>query len=206
MKVYTFSEARQKLAELLTEAREGEVLIKSPGTMVGYYKRPDLDAEAFTADGFFRTGDKGERRPDGLLKLTGRVKELFKTAKGKYVSPAPIENKLNEHALIELSCVSGVGQPSAFGMVVLSEDVRKTQSAAETRARVEKELSQWLEQVNAGLSGYEQLQMLVVAREPWTIENGFLTPTMKIKRAKIEAHAAPLLDAWFASKDAVLWE
>ncbi len=184
---------------------EGEVLIKSPGTMVGYYKRPDLDAEAFTPDGYFRTGDKGERRPDGLLKLTGRVKELFKTAKGKYVSPAPIENKLNEHALVELSCVSGVGQPSAFGMVVLAEDVRKTQATPETRARVEKELGQWLEQVNAGLSGYEQLQMLVVMPGPWTIEDGTLTPTMKLKRAKIEALIGPKQEAWFKSSAPVQW-
>jgi long-chain acyl-CoA synthetase len=68
---------------------DGEVLIKSPGTMVGYYKRPDLDAEVFTDDGFFRTGDLGEVRPDGQLKLTGRKKELFKTGKGKYVAPSP---------------------------------------------------------------------------------------------------------------------
>jgi long-subunit acyl-CoA synthetase (AMP-forming) len=74
---------------------EGEILVKSPGQMVGYYKRPDLDAESFTADGFFKTGDQGTQRADGLLKITGRVKELFKTSKGKYVAPAPIENKLN---------------------------------------------------------------------------------------------------------------
>ncbi|MBL8920126.1 MAG: AMP-binding protein [Myxococcaceae bacterium] len=184
---------------------EGEVLIKSPGTMVGYYKRPDLDAEAFSADGFFRTGDKGERRPDGLLKLTGRVKELFKTAKGKYVSPAPIENKLNEHALIELSCVSGVGQPSAFAMVVLAEDIRKTQTSPETRARVEKELGEWLKQVNAGLSAYEQLQMLIVMPGPWTIEEGTLTPTMKLKRAKIEALIGPKQEGWFANSAPVQW-
>jgi long-chain acyl-CoA synthetase len=186
-------------------SEEGEVLIKSPGTLVGYYKRPDLDAEVFTADGFFRTGDKGERRPDGLLRLTGRVKELFKTAKGKYVSPAPIENKLNEHALIELSCVSGSGQPAAFAMVVLAEDVRKTQTSPETRARVEKELGEYLVKVNGELSGYEQLQMLVVMPGPWTIEDGTLTPTMKLKRAKIEELVAPKLDAWYGNKAPVQW-
>ncbi len=184
---------------------EGEVLIKSPGKMVGYYKQPYLDAEAFTADGFFRTGDKGERRPDGLLKLTGRVKELFKTAKGKYVSPAPIENKLNEHALIELSCVSGVGQPAAYALVVLAEDIRKTQTSAETKARVERELAEWLKQVNAGLSGYEQLQMLVVLPEPWSIEQGTLTPTMKLKRTKIEELVAPRLAAWYGNPAPVQW-
>jgi long-chain acyl-CoA synthetase len=92
---------------------DGEILIKSPGTMKGYYKQPELDAEVFTADGFFRTGDLGEALPDGQLKLTGRKKELFKTAKGKYVAPAPIENMINESTMVELSMVSGVGQSSA---------------------------------------------------------------------------------------------
>jgi long-chain acyl-CoA synthetase len=184
---------------------DGEVLIKSPGCMVGYYKRPDLDAEVFTDDGYFRTGDKGERRPDGLLKITGRVKELFKTAKGKYVAPAPIENKLNEHPLVELSCVSGVGQPAAYGLIVLAEDIRSQVGDPTVKARVERELGDHLSHVNAGLSTYEQMQMLVVVAEPWTIENGFLTPTMKIKRARIEAAVADKLEGWYASKDAVLW-
>jgi len=184
---------------------DGEVLIKSPGCMIGYYKRPDLDQESFTDDGYFRTGDKGERRPDGLLKITGRVKELFKTAKGKYVAPAPIENKLNEHPLVELSCVSGVGQPAAYGLVVLAEDIRSQVGDPAVKSRVERELGDHLSHINAGLSTYEQLQMLVVVAEPWTIENGFLTPTMKIKRARIEAAVADKLEGWYASKDAVLW-
>lgn len=186
-------------------SEEGEILIKSPGAMVGYYKRPDLDAEVFTPDGFFRTGDKGERQANGLLKITGRVKELFKTAKGKYVSPAPIENRLNEHPLVELSCVSGSGQPAAFAMVVLAEDVRKTQTSPETKARVEKELGEYLTKLNGQLSGYEQLQTLVVMPGPWTIEDGTLTPTMKLKRAKIEQLIAPKLEGWYASKSPVQW-
>ena len=183
---------------------DGEVLIKSPGCMIGYYKRPDLDAECMTEDGFFRTGDKGERRADGLLKITGRVKELFKTAKGKYVAPSPIENKINEHPLVELSCVSGVGQPAAYGLVVLAEDIRAQMNEADVRARVVRELTDHLSHVNASLSTYEQLQMLVVVREPWTIENGMLTPTMKIKRARIEAAVADKLDDWYASKSPVI--
>ncbi len=186
-------------------AEDGEVLIKSPGQMIGYYKSPELTAEVMTADGFFRTGDKGERRPDGLLKLTGRLKELFKTAKGKYVAPAPIENKLNEHPLIELSCVSGSGCPSAYALVVLAEDIRPKMAEAATRTRVEQELGAWLEQVNKTLSGYEQLQMIVVSPEPWTVENGFLTPTLKIKRSRIEASVESKLDGWFATKGSVLW-
>ncbi len=182
-----------------------EILIKSPGQMKGYYKRPDLDAESFTADGFFKTGDMGERRPDGLLKLTGRVKELFKTAKGKYVAPAPIENRINEHPLVELSIVSGVGQPAAFGMVVLAELLRPTLSDPAVRSEVESEMTQLLKRVNVDLADYEKLQMLVIAREPWSIENGCLTPTMKIKRSRIEAQVQPHVDAWYASGRRVHW-
>ncbi len=184
---------------------DGEILIKSPGTMIGYYKQPELTAEAFTEDGFFRTGDRGERTPEGLLKITGRVKELFKTAKGKYVAPAPIENKINEHPYVELSCVSGVGQPAAFAYVVLGEEVRKKLDDA-LKADVEKQLGELLDKVNKQISNYEQMQFVVIAKEPWTIENGMLTPTMKIKRAKVEAHVADKIEAWFESKKKVIWE
>ena len=119
---------------------DGEILIKSPGQFTGYYKRPDLNAQAFTEDGFFRTGDKGERTADGLLKVTGRVKELFKTAKGEYVAPAPIENRLNVHPMVELSLVSGVGQSAAYAMVVLAEELRPRLGDAQVRAQVQAEL------------------------------------------------------------------
>ena len=182
-----------------------EILIKSPGQMKGYYKRPDLDAESFTKDGFFKTGDMGERRPDGLLKVTGRVKELFKTAKGKYVAPAPIENRINEHPLVELSMVSGVGQPSAYCMVVLAEHIRPNLSKATVRTEVEIEMAALLKRVNAGVADYERLQMIVIAKEPWSIENGCLTPTMKIKRSRIEADVQSKIDNWYSTKGSVLW-
>ena len=172
---------------------------------MGYYKRPDLDAEVFTEDGFFRTGDKGERRPDGVLKLTGRLKELFKTAKGKYVAPGPIENKMNAHPLVEMSMVSGVGQPSAYAMVVLAEHIRPRVSDPALRAEVQNELAQLLKTVNNTLADYEKLQMIVIAPEPWSIENGCLTPTMKIRRSRIEAGVAPQVESWYAAKSAVHW-
>ncbi len=186
-------------------SEDGEVLVKSPGQMVGYYKRPDLDAEALTSDGYFRTGDKGERSASGLLKLTGRVKELFKTAKGKYVAPAPIENRIHEHPMVEISMVSGVGQASAYALVVLAEDLRPKLGDAQVRARVQAEMEQLLQRVNAGIADYEKLQMLVLASEPWTIENGCLTPTMKIKRSRIESEVAKRLDAWYEAKSPVVW-
>ena len=184
---------------------ENEIQIKSPGQMVGYYKRPDLDAEVFTADGFFKTGDQGERRPDGQLKITGRLKELFKTGKGKYVAPAPIENTLNNHPMIESSMVSGVGQSASYGLIVLAEDVRPKMKDPAVRAEVTAAMTELLKETNKGLADYEQMKMLVIAKEPWSIENGCLTPTMKIKRTKIEAEVAPQVDKWFEGKDKVLW-
>ncbi|MGH8121482.1 MAG: AMP-binding protein [Rudaea sp.] len=184
---------------------DGEVLVKSPGQMVGYYKRPDLDAEVFTGDGFFRTGDLGERRADGQLRITGRKKELFKTAKGKYVAPAPIENRINENPFVEMSLVSGAGQQSAYAMVVLAEHLRPRLGDAALRVEIETELGALLKKVNAGLVEYERLHMIVVAADPWSVDNGFLTPTMKLKRARIEAAVAPAVAAWYAAERVVLW-
>lgn len=183
----------------------GEVLIRSPGQMVGYYKEPELSAESMTPDGFFRTGDLGERTPQGLLRLTGRAKELFKTAKGKYVAPVPIENLLGESPLIETVMVSGVGQQAAYGLVVLDEELRARIGDPAVRAEIGKELAALLGRVNRQLADYEQLKMLVVTSDPPTIENGMLTPTMKIRRARLEAAVAAKLDAWYAQKGPVIW-
>ena len=185
---------------------EGEIQIKSPGQFSGYYKQPELTAESFTEDGFFRTGDRGERRADGLLKITGRTKELFKTAKGKYVAPAPIESLLLANPMVELAMVSGVGQPAAYALVVLAEELRPRAGDAAVRAHVDQELSALLEKVNAKVADYERLQMIVVAREPWSIENGCLTPTMKIKRSRIEEGVAPQVDDWYAGDSKVVWQ
>jgi len=186
-------------------SEEGDILIKSPGQMVGYYKRPDLDAQSFTADGFFKTGDLGSRRPDGQLKITGRLKELFKTSKGKYVAPAPIENLLNAHPMIELSMVSGSGFESAYALVVLAEDLRPKLQQNEVRSEVEKALVELLAKVNQEIAEYERLKMLVIAAQPWSIENGCLTPTMKIKRSHIEYSVQHQLDNWYANSKVVIW-
>jgi long-subunit acyl-CoA synthetase (AMP-forming) len=183
----------------------GEVLIKSPGQFSGYYKQPELTKASLTEDGFFRTGDLGERLPNGMLKITGRAKELFKTAKGKYVAPAPIENLLLSDPMVELAMVSGVGQPAAYALVVLAETLRPRTAEPSVRAQVEQQLGALLKDVNARIADYEQLRMIVIAREPWTIENGSLTPTMKIKRARIESDAAPQIEAWYASSGKVVW-
>lgn len=184
----------------------GEVEIKSPGQFSGYYKQPDLTAESFTDDGFFRTGDLGERTSEGLLKLTGRSKELFKTAKGKYVAPAPIENLLNAHPMVELSLVSGVGQESAYAMVVLVETLRPQLGDPAVQAKVQDALKGLLQDINSQVAEYERLRMLVVMQEPWSIENECLTPTMKVKRNRIETLALNQLDAWYAMPQTVIWQ
>ena len=186
-------------------ADDGEVLVKSPGQMAGYYKQPELNAECFTEDGFFRTGDLGRYDELGQLVLTGRKKELFKTAKGKYVAPAPIENRLNAHPMVELSMVSGMGQPAAYAVVVLDEHLRPKLADDTVRAQVDTALRQLLAAVNADLASHEHLQMLVVAREPWSMEAGTLTPTMKIKRSRIEDSVAAAVDQWYATGAPVVW-
>lgn len=118
------------------------------------------------------------------------------------------ENRLNAHPLVELSLVSGVGQPAPYALLVLAESVRtqlSTMCDAAVRARVDVELGNLLRQVNENLAAHERLHMLVVAQEPWSIENGCLTPTMKIKRSRIEAAAAAHVDAWYAMQAPVLW-
>ena len=186
-------------------AEDGEVLIKSPGQMVGYYRRPDLNAQCFTADGFFRTGDRGELAPDGQLKLIGRVKEMFKTSKGKYVAPAPIETLLNAHPMVELSVVTGLGQPQPIAVVMLAESLWPRLGEPARRERVSDALAALLVEVNQRLAPHERLQLLVVAREPWSVDNGCLTPTMKVKRTAIEATFGAQVEDWFAQPGPVVW-
>jgi len=186
-------------------ADDGEILIRSPGQFSGYYKRPDLNAEAFTDDGFFRTGDQGERDASGLLKVTGRVKEIFKTSKGEYVAPAPIENLLNAHPMVELSLVSGSGQSAAYALVVLAEELRPRLKDRAVRSQVQADLARLLDDVNRKLAVHERLRMIVVANEPWSIENGFLTPTMKIRRHRIESAVVHAVENWYATGATVHW-
>ncbi len=183
---------------------EGEVQIKSPGMMKGYFKAPELTAEAFTPDGFLRTGDRGEIDELGRLRITGRVKELFKTSKGKYIAPAPIEGKLANHPAIEAVCVGGLGRPQPYGLVMLGVEARRRGDAA--RAELEAALAAHLVAINAELEPHETLAFLAVVRDEWQIENGFLTPSLKIRRMVIERQYEPHLDGWYAARRAVVWQ
>ena len=185
---------------------EGEILIKSPGNMMCYYKQPELTAECYTEDGYFRTGDRGERDEEGRLKITGRVKELFKTSKGKYVAPVPIENLINNNHHVEMCCVTGSGQPKPFALVLLADELRPKLSDSTVRAEVEAELETLLKDVNQEVEEFERLQFLAVVKDPWLIENGFLTPTMKMKRTKLEDTYGPKTDEWYGAGKRIVWE
>ncbi|MCP5193130.1 MAG: AMP-binding protein [Pseudomonadales bacterium] len=185
---------------------EGEIQIRSPGNMLGYYKEPELTAACYTDDGFFKTGDRGEYSPEGLLRITGRTKELFKTSKGKYVAPVPIENLLNADSNIELSCVSGPGRPACYGLVQLEEAVRPRLGDPAFRAEMTPQLEALLAEVNSKVESYEQLQFLAVAKDEWQIANDCLTPTLKIKREVIEGLYRDQLDGWYASGQRVIWQ
>lgn len=189
---------------------DGEILIRSPGLFAGYHGRPDLDAAAFTEDGYFRTGDLGVQREDGMLRLVGRKKEPFKTSKGKFVAPAPIEDQLLADGGFESVCVLGAGRPAALAIAVPAEDLRAAldtpgPAGEALRARLTDRWAAHLCAVNASLPKHEQLSHLVVRAAPWSIEAGTLTPTLKLKRAAIEADAAPHLDAWTSATARVVW-
>lgn len=186
-------------------AENGEVLVKSPATMVGYFKEPELTRASLTADGFLRTGDQGVIA-DGQLMITGRVKELFKTSKGKYVSPAQIEGLINGHGGVELCCVAGSAQRAAHAVVQLAEHLWPMVQDPAVRGATSQELEALLEEVNRALPPYERLAFLAVAKDRWSVEDGFLTPTQKIKRAAIEERYAPALERWYASGRKVIWE
>ena len=184
----------------------GEIQIKSPGDMVGYFKQPELTAECYTEDGFFRTGDRGEYLPNGLLRITGRSKELFKTSKGKYVAPVPIENLLNSDDHLELSCVSGVGRPACYAVVQLGEDMFKKFSNQSFRDEVNPKLEALLGSVNGQIEEFEKVQFLAVVKTEWQTGNDFLTPTLKIKRNVIEETYAPYLDEWYDGGQKIIWQ
>jgi long-subunit acyl-CoA synthetase (AMP-forming) len=177
---------------------EGEVLIRSPGLFTEYYQQPELTAEVITSDGFFHTGDKGDWN-EGIqaFRITGRVKEIFKSAKGKYVAPVPIEGKLAGNPQIEQVCVMGAGLRAPVAVVVPSPAALKA-----PREDINSSLHDTLHAVNGMLESHEKLSTIFVVDDPWTIENELLTPTMKFKRDKLEARYAELIRQ---GGEAVVW-
>ena len=181
-------------------SKEGELLIRSPGLFTEYFRQPELTAEAFTDDGFFRTGDKAEWDEErGGYRITGRVKDIFKSAKGKYVVPVPIEARLSANPLLEQVCVLGAGLPAPVAVVVLSDAATRL-----PKEDVERSLEATLADTNKHLESHERLSGIIIVNDEWTTENGLLTPTLKIKRDELEARYRSIVEK--GPGKSVAWE
>jgi long-chain acyl-CoA synthetase len=180
---------------------EGEIRVKSEGNMKGYYKQPELTADAFDEEGYLKTGDIGEYDRDGFLFITGRVKDQFKTDKGKYVSPSPIEIKLQANTDIEQVCVVGMGIPQPIALINLSE-AGKLKSTIE----ISGSLANTLAALNPLLESFERIEKAVIMKEDWTIENGLMTPSLKIKRNLVEKGLYPSYQKWYAAPEKIVWQ
>jgi long-chain acyl-CoA synthetase len=194
------------LVESRIDPTNGEIQMRSPALMQGYYREPEATAQCMTADGWLRTGDKGTIDEQGYLRITGRVKDIFKTSKGKYVAPAPIEDRLVQHPDIEACAVAGgadLTQP--IGLVMLSPDAIARAATPEGHPALTQSLAAHLSAMNAQLEPHERLDCLAVIATTWTPENGFVTPTLKVKRARIEEAYGSHYAGWLAQRQPVVW-
>ncbi len=184
----------------------GEIQVSSPGNMLGYYRDPEQTRSAMTDDGWLRTGDKGEIDAEGNLRIVGRVKDLFKTGKGKYVAPAPIEDRLVNHMAVEACCVTGANLGQPLALLMLNPEALRMSGDPERRSELAESLASHLVAVNAGLDPHERLDCLVVVSEAWTVDNDLVTPTLKVKRNRIEAVYAAHYERWVGARRPVIWQ
>ncbi len=192
----------KKMQGALTKlSPEGEICILNECLMKGYYKEPEQTAEAFDDEGYLKTGDIGEYDHEGYLTITGRAKDQFKTDKGKYIFPAPIELELSKNPNIEQICIVGMGIPQPILLVVPSVEGKK-----KTKEELCKNLIQTINEINPTLEKHEKIEKAVVMIEEWTVENGLMTPTLKIKRSRVEKIHMPMYKLWFDAKDKVIFE
>ena len=183
----------------------GEILIKAKAIMTGYLHEPGKTAETLV-DGWIHTGDKGEIDEDGFLKVTGRVKEIFKTAKGKYVAPVPIEGLFVANSHLDQVCLMGNGLPQTLLLVQLSAEGQAADASA-----VEERLREEIQSVNADLDSHARIACALIVKDEWNSTNGLVTHTMKIKRSAIEERYGKLAEDAFAevvsvNDPLVIWE
>ena len=181
--------------------KEGEICIKNNCLMKGYYKDPELTAQTFDEEGYLKTGDKGEYDSDGNLTITGRIKDQFKTDKGKYISPSPIELELSKNPNIEHVCVVGTGLPHPIALVTLSEMGKSNTSYILSNSFIDT-----INALNIKLEKHEKVKKVVVCKRQWTIENNFLTPTLKLKRNLIEVDNQDHYSSWYYNKEIVIFK
>lgn len=177
----------------------GEVLARSDANMVGYYKNEEKTKEAIDSEGWLHTGDQGEFDKDGFLKITGRMKDAFKTSKGKYVTPTKVEGHFEMCEFVEQVCVMGTGLPQPVALVVLSEIGLKA-----TQEQVNQEMSEMINHVNSVVDNFERLSHVIIVKDEWSIDTGLVTPTLKLKRNIVEQKYSPLLDKWIKTDSKIV--
>ncbi|ENK2023814.1 AMP-binding protein [Vibrio alginolyticus] len=180
-------------------AADDEIMVRGKGLFSGYYKNDIATQESFDSEGWLHTGDIGAIDSDGYLTIQGRKKDNFKTAKGKFVSPVPIEKKLFEYSRVEMMCLIGLGLPAPILLVVPHDfpNFDRERYARTTRKVIAK--------MNQELASHEQIKGVLMIKEPWSIENGVLTPTLKIKRHVLEQKYHEIGHNW-PKDELVVWE
>jgi long-chain acyl-CoA synthetase len=191
-------------------AEDGEILVKGPNVMKGYFKKPEATAEVLEQDGWFHTGDIGVMEDNKYLKITDRKKEIFKTSGGKYIAPQIIENKLKESRFIEQVMVIGENEkfPSALivpAFIFIKEWCEKKGIPYKSNADIIKNkelrdrIREEIENVNKDLGHYEQIKKFELLPAEWSIGTGELTPKMSIKRKVIMDKNKDLINNIYAS-------
>lgn len=177
-------------------AEDGEILVKGPGVMLGYYRNEQATKEMINEEGWLHTGDIGTFVENRFLKITDRKKEIFKTSSGKYIAPLMIENKIKECRFVEQCCVIGESQKFASALIVVSKDYLKewaqnnginlgNESETINHPDLRKEINIFIRDMNKTLAPYEQIKRPELILEPWTVDGGELTPKMSMKRKVI---------------------
>lgn len=186
-----------------------EILVKGPTVMSGYFNKPEANAEAFTADGWFRTGDAGRIDESGALVLTERIKDLFKTSNGKYIAPQALESRLGEDKFIEQVAVIGDQRKYVTAIIIPAFDALKEYAISKKiqyksiedlirNSEILKMLTARINKLQEGFASFEQIKKFTLLPNPFTMENGELTNTLKIRRPVINRHYAREIEAMYA--------
>ena len=196
LKFGTVGKAMPKTKVQITH--KGEIIMKNDCIMQGYYKEDKLTKKTIK-NGFLYTGDKGYIDDEGYLTITGRIKDIFKTSKGKYVAPNPIEMKLSKSNIIEQVCVVGENLTQPIALVILSEGKKIAKE-------VSNNFNELLDTINKTLEKHERIKKIIILKDSWSIENNILTPTLKIKRASIEKKYKEFYNYWYKSEERILFQ
>jgi long-chain acyl-CoA synthetase len=190
---------RLEEGQLRIDSETEEILVKNEWMFTGYYNEPELTKECFTGDGFYKTGDTGVLDKDDYLIVKGRVKDTFKTNKGQFIVPIPIEDLFTGNSLIEMLCLVGLRLPQPILLVQLSELTKGL-----NEKQIESSLLQTLEEANRNLQRYQVIHKIICLKEEWSIANGILTPTLKIKRNVIHNIFSNNYEAWYNKESKII--